>query len=209
MGTRVVQSREAGLRDDAESRPDQDREGQDQHGEHRELHFVSLDLLAEVLGRAPDHEPGDEHGEDDEKKHPVEPRAHAPEDDLAELDVQERNEAAERREGVVHRVDRAAGGIRRDRREKGGVDGPEPDLFAFHVSHRGRDAEPVMDRVPAHLEVARGQSAPTRKSVAIDQNTAHPWRVLPVIEPSVYVRPAPTEKMRNISTRLLNGVGFS
>src|SRR5450830_672164 len=52
-------------------------------------------------------------------------------------------------------------------------------------------------------------NAPTRKRIVMDQKTAQPWRVLPVIVPSVYVSPAPTEKIRNISTRLLKGVGFS
>ncbi len=51
--------------------------------------------------------------------------------------------------------------------------------------------------------------APMRKRIAIDQKTAQPWRFFPVIDPSVYVSPAPTEKIRNISTRLLKGVGFS
>ena len=41
------------------------------------------------------------------------------------------------------------------------------------------------------------------------RKTAQPWRVLPVIDPSVYVRPAGIAKMRSISRRFVAGVGFS
>ena len=46
----------------------------------------------------------------------VESGANAAEDELAELDVGQRHEAAERREAVVHGVDGAARGVGRDRR---------------------------------------------------------------------------------------------
>ena len=48
--------------------------------ERRHLHLVGLDLLAEVLGRAADHQPGDEHRDDREHEHAVEARADAAED---------------------------------------------------------------------------------------------------------------------------------
>ena len=35
-----------------------------QQGEHRQLHLAGLDLLAQVLGRAADHQPGDEDADD-------------------------------------------------------------------------------------------------------------------------------------------------
>ena len=38
---------------------------------------------------------------------------------------------------------------------------------------------------------------------------AQPCRVSPTIAPNVYVRPAGMRKMRNISTKLVSGVGFS
>ena len=41
--------------------------------EHHELHLGGLDLLAQVLGRAPDHEPGDEHREEREDSMPFRP----------------------------------------------------------------------------------------------------------------------------------------
>ncbi len=81
--------------------------------DRRHLHLEGLDLLAEVFGRAADHQAGDEDRDDREHEHAVEARAHAAEDDLAELDEPQRHEPAQRREGVVHRVDRAVGGRRR------------------------------------------------------------------------------------------------
>ena len=47
--------------------------------------FISngLDLLAQVLGRAADHQAGDEDRQDDEDQHPVQARADAAEDHLA------------------------------------------------------------------------------------------------------------------------------
>ena len=89
---------------------------QDRDRDH--LHLVGLDLLAEVLGRAADHQAGDEDGEDREDQHAVQARADAAEDDFAELHQHQRHDAAERRERVVHGVDRAARRRRGDGREQ-------------------------------------------------------------------------------------------
>jgi hypothetical protein len=51
--------------------------------------------------------------------------------------------------------------------------------------------------------------APTRNRKAIAAKTAQPCRTEPVICPRVLVRPAPIEKMRTISRKLVPGVGFS
>ena len=64
----------------------EDRQRQAEHGEHRHLHLLRLDLLAEIFRRAPDHQAGDEDGDDDEQEHAVEAGADAAEDDLAKLD---------------------------------------------------------------------------------------------------------------------------
>src|ERR1039457_5965419 len=136
VGACVVQSGEARFGGDPDGGSHENRKSQDEHREHRELHLFGLDLLAKVLGSAPDHEARDEDREDDEEEHSVEARADAAENDLAELYVQERHETAQRREGVVHRVHGAARGVGRDRGKNGGVHWPEPDFLAFHVSHR-------------------------------------------------------------------------
>ena len=61
------------------------RERQDQDGERRHLDLVLLDLLAQIFGRAPDHQAGDEDREDGEDDQAIETRANAAEDDLAKL----------------------------------------------------------------------------------------------------------------------------
>ncbi len=188
---------------------DQDAEREDEDGEHRELDLVRLDALAEVFGRAPDHETCDEDREDDEEEHPVEPRTDAAEDDLAELDVHERDEAAEWREGIVHGVHRAARGVRRDRRKEGRVDGPEADLLALHVPRRARRRRARGGSALPRTSAKPATRAPPRKNSAIVQKTAQPCRGLPVILPSVTVRPAGIAKMRNIWRRFVKGVGFS
>ena len=71
---------------------------QDQDREHRHLDLLGLDLLAQVLRRAADHEPGDEHGDDDYEQHAVETGADAAVDDLAELDHDHGDHPAERRD---------------------------------------------------------------------------------------------------------------
>ena len=50
-------------------------DGHGQQVEHHELHLRGADPLAEVLGRSPDHQAGDEHREDREDEDPVEARA--------------------------------------------------------------------------------------------------------------------------------------
>jgi hypothetical protein len=53
----------------------------------------------------PNHEAGDEHGDEREHQHAVEAAADAAENDLAELHQPHWHEPAERRVRVVHRVD--------------------------------------------------------------------------------------------------------
>ena len=81
--------------------------GTSEEVEHDELHLGALDLLAEVLRRASDHEAGDEHREEGEHEHAVQARADAARAHLAEHHVDERHHPADRREAVVARVHRA------------------------------------------------------------------------------------------------------
>ena len=91
------------------------RDGQHQHRQHRHLDFFLLDLLAEIFRRAAHHQAGDEDRQDGEHQHAVEPRADAAEDHLAQFDIEQRHQAAQRREAVVDVVDRAATGVGGDR----------------------------------------------------------------------------------------------
>ena len=96
MRPRVAGGRDRARHDRRHRRPTKHHQGQAQDGEHRHLDLLGLELLAEILRRAPDHEAGHEHGDDHEDQHAVETRAHAADDDLAELDVDQRDHAAER-----------------------------------------------------------------------------------------------------------------
>ena len=112
-------------------------EREDQHGQHRHLDLERLNLLAEVFRRPADHQPGDEHREDDVDENPVHPGADAAEHHFAQLHVAERHQAAERRERVVPAVDGAAAGVGRHGREERGVGNAEPNLLALHVAAGG------------------------------------------------------------------------
>ena len=112
----------------------EDGDRQDQQGQHGQLDLARLDLLAQKLRRAADHQTGDEHRQHGEHQQPVETRADAARQDLAKLDQEQRNHAAERRQRIVHGVDRAAGQAGGHRRIKGGHGHAEADFLAFHIA---------------------------------------------------------------------------
>ena len=114
-------------------------------GDDGHLDFLLLDLLAHVFGRAPDHQAADEDGDDGINQHAVEPRADASENHFVGLDVEQRNQPAERREAVVHAVHRAATGIRGDGGEQRGLRDAEPHFLAFHVAARLAARVSVLD----------------------------------------------------------------
>ena len=63
--------------------------------------FCSI-FLPRYSGVRPTIRPGDEHRQDAVQQNAVESRAHAAEDHFAGHDVEQRNQAADRREAVVH-----------------------------------------------------------------------------------------------------------
>ena len=79
----------------------EDGRGQDQDGDRRELDVTPFDLLAQVLGRSSDHQPGDEDGDDGEDDHAVETGADVARRDLAEFDEHQRHQPADRRHAVL------------------------------------------------------------------------------------------------------------
>src|SRR5579864_1598210 len=134
---RVRQGGQAeGRRHDRNPGQHENRQREHEDDEHGHLHVEGLNLLAEVFRRAADHQPRNEHGQDDEHEDAVHAGADTAEDHLAQHDVHERHQAPERRERVVHAVDGAAARIGRDRREEGGARDAEPDFFALHVAAR-------------------------------------------------------------------------
>ena len=107
---------------------------QDQDGEHGHLDFLRFDLFADILRRAAHHQARDEDRDDDEEQHAVHAGSDAADDDFAELNVDQRNHATKGGERVVHCVDGAARGRRRDDREERRGDNAESNFLALHVA---------------------------------------------------------------------------
>ena len=82
-------------------------------------------------------------------QHAVKSRADAAKNNLAQLDIEERNQPAQRSEGIVHRIDRAAGSVGGDRGEERGVEDAEAHFLAFHVAIGRIDPELLMIGLPA------------------------------------------------------------
>ena len=134
----------------------QDAGTEDDDDEHGHLHLEGLDLLAQVLGRAADHEPGDEDRQDGaQDEHPVEAGADAAGRDLAELDEEEGHQAGDRLEAVVHRVHGAGAGPGRDGGPEGAGAGAEAGLLALHAAELLVDAgreQRVAARLAGHRD---------------------------------------------------------
>ncbi len=130
----IVHCANRGRHQHRDRRPAEIHQRQDKNGEHRHLDFFGFDLLADIFRRAADHQPGDEDRNDDEQQHAVHAGADAADDDFAELDVDQRNHAAERGEAVVHGVDRAARRRGGDNGEQRRGDDAETHLLAFHIA---------------------------------------------------------------------------
>ena len=92
----------------------EDHERVDQQGQHGQLHLAGLDLLAEVLRRSADHQPGQEDADDQVDEQVDQADADAAED-AVEPHAGQRRQPGERVEAVVHAVDRA---VRRDGRHR-------------------------------------------------------------------------------------------
>ena len=132
----------------------------DQHAERDQLDLLGLDLLAEVLGRAPDHQAADEDREQDVEQDRVQAGADAAEDHLAGRQVRERDRAAEPGVGLDRAVDRAARGDGRDDVEQRRAGDPEALLLALEVA-AGRCLRAT--RVRGRRRAARASRAPRRR----------------------------------------------
>ena len=179
------------------------------------LDLLRLELLAEIFGRAADHQPGDEHRDDGEGEDAVKPRADAAEDHLAELDVDERHHAAQRQEAVMHRVDRAARGVGRDRGIKRRERRPETHLLALHVAaglhraRRGVDVEGgeggIAVRLPTNRRWSRrrGTAAPSRR------RSPSPGARRGPCGRAHWSTPRRSRRSRRAATKLVSAFGFS
>ena len=134
MGAWIVDNRAPRRSENGDGGADEDERGRDEDRDRRHLHLEGLDLFPQVFGRAADHEPGDEHGHDGEHQHSIKPRANAAEHHLSQLHHPHRDEAADRREGIVHRIHGAVRGGGRGGRPEGGGGDTEARFLAFHVA---------------------------------------------------------------------------
>ncbi len=141
MRSLVIQSGLAPIADTSPGSETQDIHGENEQDEHAHLDLEGLDLLAEVFGRASHHQTSNEDGDDDEHQHAVEAGPNPAEDDFTQLDIEERNQSPQGRERIVHRVDRAAGGVRGDGGEERRVEDSEPNFLALHIAIGGIDAQ--------------------------------------------------------------------
>ena len=194
----IVHRGDGGRHHHGDGGPAEIHQRQDQDGEHRHLDFLRLDLLADIFGRAPDHQAGDEDRDDDEQQHAVHAGADAAEDDLAELDVDERNHAAERGEGIVHGVDRAARRVGGDHREQRRGDDAEADFLAFHIA--AGEAERVERVVAVRFGGVAGNDAGKEQDAHHGEEWPSLGVWLPTMRPNTLVSAAPIAKIEMICT---------
>src|SRR5262252_1455896 len=161
---RVGRAGKAGRGDRCDRGPAEIHQRQDEDGEHGHLDLLGLDLLADVLGRAADHQAGDEDRDDDEQQHAVHAGADAADDDLDKLHVDQRDHATERGEGIVHRIDCTAGGRGSDHGEQRRGDDAESHLLAFHIA--ASEPEGIQRIVAVRL-------GPVTEDHAGDEQNAH------------------------------------
>ena len=110
MGTGVRNRIRAEAPEGGNAEPNENDHRGHEHPDARELHHRNVDLLPEVFGRAAHHEACNENCDDNKDHHSVKARADPAEDHFAEEHQKHRHKAADRREGVMHVVDGAAGG---------------------------------------------------------------------------------------------------
>ena len=137
----VKQAAEAHGRDDSDGGADEDAGGRDQDGDGDHFHVEGFDLLAEIFGRAADHEAGEEDGENGEENEAVNAGPGAAENDFAELHEEHGDHAADGSEGIMHGVNGAVGSGGGDGGPEGGIDNAETDFFSFEVALFGVDGD--------------------------------------------------------------------
>ena len=93
----------------------------------------------------------DKHRQHHEDEHAVKPGPNPTDNDFTELDVEQRHKTPERRERIVHGVDRAAGGVGGHRGEQGGIEDAEAHFLSLHVAPGGHDAQVLMNGIATRL----------------------------------------------------------
>src|SRR5580700_5379870 len=107
----------APVRADRDRRHGEDDHRQGEEVQRRVLHLLRPDLLADVLRRPADHQPGHEHRDHGQHQDAVHAGPDPARRDLAQRDVEQRYPAAERRQRIMEAAHRAGGRHRSRRRE--------------------------------------------------------------------------------------------
>src|SRR6266568_1374964 len=124
-----------------DARKAQDHQRRDQQGQHRHHDLLALDLLAQILRRAPHHEACNKDRDDGEHQHGIEPRANTSKDHFTERDVGDQHQPAQRRIAIVEAHDcTGRGGCCRLFPESRDGDAVSY-LIALHVAPRLRGAD--------------------------------------------------------------------
>ena len=97
---------------------------------------MRLDFLAQVFRCAANHQPRNEHRQNGKNQHAVEAGAHAAKHHFTELHHHHRHHAAQRRVGVVHRIDGTARSAGRHHGKQCGAVDAKTRFLAFHVAAR-------------------------------------------------------------------------
>ena len=191
---------------EAEAEPVEHERRRRQDVQARELHLAGADLLAEVLGGAPDHQAGEEDRDDRDDQDAVEPGADAAGRDLAEHHVRPSPSAPP--SGVklsCIEFDRAGRGERRGRAEQGRRDDAEPRLLALHRAAR----EPASRCRRRRTRAGHRGRATRRRASPSTPTIALPCRRSPTILPKVRGRLNGISSSRKISNRFVHALGFS
>src|SRR4030042_4766318 len=125
-----------------------DTEDEYHQGEDADFYVIGFDLLTQVLRSSADHESCEKNSQDYKHQHPIQPGPNPSKDHLTQLYVKEGNQTAQGCKRVVHGVHCPARCIGRDRREQSGVENPEADFLALHISGARIPPEGRQPRVP-------------------------------------------------------------
>ncbi len=108
--------------------------GGNEYHQRSHLDVESLDLLAQIFRGAAYHQSCEENRDHCIHQHAIQAGTDTAENHFAQLDLRQRHQPAQRREGIVHGVHRTTGSTCGDGGEQRGVDDAEARLLAFHIA---------------------------------------------------------------------------
>ncbi len=134
MDPGVEDAAASGLGHQCQGGTEQDQRRGDEDRQRGELHLPHVDFLAQIFRGAANHQPGDKHRQQHEQEHPVQARSNAAKHHFTNLHQPQRDHPAQRGEGVVHGIDRPAGGGGGDHGVQAASENAKAALFALHIA---------------------------------------------------------------------------